>query len=232
MNLYEEHLYELYEQCFNLKFYEWMKETDRREKNCFLVMIVSLVILTVSYLGLLLKQQIFVWIGLLAFFVFIASFFVWLLYKKICRKALMKRARERNVIRLRTFNILLIKHGLGEDQQVSIILEALKSNYLDRCKVKERRHDVFFKYFVTFIVSVLVFVSKEKWERIKPNISESDFNALFEVSVKVLIFLFIVSMYIFIINYNTFGSTKEEKLIKALEEVLLYRKGVKVLPES
>ncbi|MGF1917218.1 hypothetical protein [Enterococcus faecalis] len=229
MNLYEEHLYELYKDCFELKFLGGIKEMERGERRCFGSMVASLVILTISYFGLLLRQRIFAYIFVASFCIFLASVLVLLLYVMFYRKAFKKKTRERNILKIMNFNKLLIKNGLKEDQQISIVLDSLKSNYLNRRKMKERKHDVFFKYIVTFIVSVLIFVSKEKWERIKPNISESDFNTIFEASTKVLIFLIIVFVYIFIVNLNTFNTTKEEKLIKALEEVLLYRKGVKGL---
>ncbi|EGO7769166.1 hypothetical protein JWS91_002076 [Enterococcus faecalis] len=229
MNLYEEYLYELYEECFNSKIIEGKNNMGKGERKLIFAMLISLIVLVVSFLGLLLKQRIFIWGFSGSLFTFIASFIAVELHGKSLR-ADKKRTMKRREKQIKAFNESLIKYGLCDDQKIIRILDSLRLNYLNRCKIKERRHDVVFKYVVTFLLSVIVFLLKEKWERVKLGMSEKDFDILFQSTILLLFYIVVSLIYLFITVFrNTFGATKEEKLIKVLEEVLVYRMGIRVL---
>nr|OTN84678.1 hypothetical protein A5821_000607 [Enterococcus sp. 7F3_DIV0205] len=91
---------------------------------------------------------------------------------------------------------------------------------------------MFFKYIVTFVLSAIIFVGKEKWERIKSEMSEQYFNMIFEASITMLFILVAVSLYLYIMNRDRFGKDREEKLIKVIEEVLIYRQSIKITLEN
>ncbi|EHA7773928.1 hypothetical protein JMJ05_000726 [Enterococcus faecalis] len=233
MNLYEEYLYELYEECFDSKIIEDKNNMGKGERIIIFALLISLIALVFSvFLGLLLKQRIFTWGFLVSFFMSILLFIAFKLHVRINRENIKKNMKRREK-QIEAFNKSLIKYGLCDDQKIIRILDSLRLNYLNRCKVKERRHDVVFKYVVTFLLSVIVFLLKEKWERVKLGISEKDFDILFQLTILLLPYIVVSVTYIFFTVFrNTFGATgatKEEKLIKALEEVLVFRMGIRVL---
>lgn len=138
---------------------------------------------------------------------------------------LFRNNREK---KLRKFNLELIQHGYRNDIQIKGMIVSLRLSYSYRCKVKERRFDNFSKIFITFLLSAAIFIGKEKWERFKSGISEENFNAMFEASIIALVFIGIISSYIYIMIRDNFGKKKEEKLLKALEEVLVYRQKIEI----
>ena len=112
--------------------------------------------LLLSYIGLLFRQRIFAWLlgSLCAFCIILISFMGYLTYY---RKRFKEMSRIRRVEKLELFDILLIQYGLDEDKEIIKVLETLRLNYMNRCKAKERKHDVFFKYMVTFLLSLVIF---------------------------------------------------------------------------
>ncbi|WP_042888865.1 hypothetical protein [Enterococcus faecalis] len=218
--------------CFETKFIQSVKEMKKVERAFYLSLLFALFMLLLSYIGLLFRQRIFAWLflgSLCAFCIILISFMGYLTYY---RKRFKEMSRIRRVEKLELFDILLIQYGLDEDKEIIKVLETLRLNYMNRCKAKERKHDVFFKYMVTFLLSLVIFIGKEKWERVKPGLSESDFDKLFQTSLMILSCFGLISIYMYGTFYNHFGRTKEEKLIKVLEELLLYRQGVEIALEN
>ncbi|WP_339098941.1 hypothetical protein A5821_000267 [Enterococcus sp. 7F3_DIV0205] len=233
MNLYEEILYDLYLMCFE-KQYSWkdFKNLKTIEKIIYLGMFVSFIFISISYIGTFFKVYIFAVILLLSLALFLSFTIVLLSRTVYFRKNTKNKMRENRRNNLQKFNILLIKYGFKTDNQIKELLESLRLNYAYRRKVKERRHDVFFKYIVTFVLSAIIFVGKEKWERIKSEMSEQYFNMIFEASITMLFILVAVSLYLYIMNRDRFGKDREEKLIKVIEEVLIYRQSIKITLEN
>lgn len=228
MNLYEEVLYEVYVKCFEKSFFEDIKEWNRSQKNFFLILLITFCAIFLGFIGIFLKIYILVLPLYISFVVFLISAFSLLVSSVKNYKTNIILFRNNREKKLRKFNLELIQHGYRNDTQIEGMINSLRLNYSFRCKVKERRFDNYFKIFITFLLSAAIFIGKEKWERFKIGISEENFNTIFEASIIILIFIGCTSSYIYLVNRDSFGKKKEEKLLKALEEVLVYRQKIKV----
>lgn len=228
MNIYEKVLHELYCECFKRKYLVSIKGLNKFQKIGYVIMCVSTFILIFSSVGVMGKSILFLISFVVSYSVLFLSALSFFIYNMIYHKKFDKKYRENRVGKLSDFNILLIQHGLAEDKIIINILDSLKTSYLYRRQKLERKHDMLFKYIVTFIFAVLIFIAKEKWGRMKAGLSDEDFNVLFTS----IFIMSIAIIFVLVISYygtrNTPRLSKEERLIEVLEEVLIYRKKIRI----
>ena len=140
--------------CFETKFIQSVKEMKKVERAFYLSLLSHYLCfyfhILAYYLG---KDLCLLFRFIMCFCIILISFMGYLTYY---RKRFKEMSRIRRVEKLELFDILLIQYGLDEDKEIIKVLETLRLNYMNRCKAKERKHDVFFKYMVTFLLSLVI----------------------------------------------------------------------------
>lgn len=228
MNLYEENLYDLYSSCFLTSLKRFIKGKSKFEKIALITMFVSLGTFIFSVIGVMFKIIFLPKILSFSLWIFAVSFLTLAVYLLINKKKIRILDMKNKEKKLAKFDSELEKYGYETDDKIKAVLNSIRLNYSDRCKVKERKFDNFFKIFITFWVPGVIFISKEKWGQMKNQISQEYFDAFFEMSAVILGVLAIVIIYGYMISRDIYGNKKEEKLIEALEEVLIYRRKIKL----
>lgn len=217
-------LLKIYKSIYKFSFVKEIKDmyqTSRKRGRFFLILFV---VFSIFMIGSLLfgNQK----LSLVSAFLFlINTFILGVEYTKHPYPEELRRSDWED--KLYRFDELLLAYGLINDTIINECIDFIQSDIESETKKRERTHDVLFKYFVTFLLSVFIFFGKEFWNRIEKGIpSDVIFSIILFIIILILFYLMLwLSGFISVIKNK---KTDYENLVSSLKGVLLFRSGVKL----
>ncbi|MFI3730656.1 hypothetical protein [Vagococcus fluvialis] len=236
MEDYEVVLINLHRKMYNKTFVpQWIKELSIIQKCSSGVSILSYAAIIILLMSLLFSQENFQKIAIIiCIFLFVIGLIIFVIstvieYKKI---GTVQKIRRKKYDKVKKFSFVLSEYGYHK-KEIDFVIDVLKDKNEKIRKKKEREHDVFFKYLVTFLLSVIIFISKELLGIIKQSLKTDVYIFILLVTLFTFFMFGFVAYVIFLsrIANKDYKKTYSEELVEALADVQLFRCNVKMVKE-
>ncbi|MFW7432876.1 hypothetical protein [Vagococcus carniphilus] len=224
MENYTSVLLKIYRRTYKINIWKEIKNLLKNARTRGHVLLVIFVILSFTMFGSAFSQNNGLFFIVTVLFL-LNTFFLGLELSKYSKSQI--EIRDQWEERLSSFNEILLEYGLENDIIINKCIDFIEKEIERETRKRERTHDVLFKYFVTFLLSLFIFFGKEFWKRIEPGVSSS-------VIINIIIFLVILILFYLMLWLSGFISmivnknNDYEKLVSALRGIVLYRSEVKL----
>lgn len=209
-----------YKSNFKEEFNDFFQSLTTGRKISFIVIIASIIAMVISFLF---KKTI---IGLVFFAIFICIFLNFMFY--LSKNPYPKEKIRNNMeIKLSKFNSLLEAYDCNNDS-LSLCIEYLRESIKEEEKKKEQKKNNIFKLFVTFFLSTIIFLGKELWNRMAEYIDDRLLISLIIIVAYFSLIYILISLSGSIEFRKSNVLKKKQGLLKVMEDISLFRKGVKL----